>query len=216
MVVGALLVWVMPAPAQRYAEALGSHFWPSLGWGFLILIGVPLVSLLFVMTLVGIPLAIILCVLYLLGLFLSKLGVGYCLGRMIFKKNPGLHPVLVFLVGFGLLAATGFIPIAGSIISWGAIIVGLGGLITMMNRKKAVPVPAAVAVPQAEQAAAPAAPAPTAAVTAAGASGHVVATAPARGKRTRPARKTAKTVKRVKTVKKSSRKAAPKKRSGRK
>jgi hypothetical protein len=206
LLIGLLLVGTLPGPTQRYADAIAAKFWPSLGWGFLILFGVPLVCILFVITLLGIPLAIILGVLYLVGLFLGKLGAAYCLGRIIFRRQPQMHPIAVFLIGYALLAGVGFIPYLGTLIGWLAMIVGMGALTTFVGAPASpaavpappvpvIPTPASAPVLPTPLATPPQPPAPTVRVIA-----KRSKTAPQRGKR---------------VVKKTVRRAAPRKRSGR-
>lgn len=210
LLLGTLLVWLLPHTANRYAAAIQSKVWSNLGWGLLVLIGVPLLGIFFALTVLGIPLAGILFVLYFFGIFLSKLGVGYALGRIIFKKQPQLHPVPVFLVGFALLAAVGFIPVLGSVIGWLAMILGLGGLITLLNtRPTTLPAPAAglpVAPPVAPAATVPV---PTPRAEVAMPAPAAVASVAAPKKRTSVKRTT------VKRVVKPKRAAAPRKRSSR-
>jgi hypothetical protein len=153
LLLGTFLVAVLPAPAGRYAAAIGSKFWPNLGWGLLLSIGVPLLSLLLMLTLLGIPLGILLLILYGLAFILAHLGAGYSLGGIIFKNYAPRHPVPVFLLGYAILAGLGFIPVLGIVVTWLAIFLGMGGLITLGSLPAAPaaagPLPATAAVPPA-------------------------------------------------------------------
>jgi hypothetical protein len=133
LLVGLLLVWLMPSFTQRFGVAVQTKFWPSLGWGLVLLIGIPLGIVLLLISILGIPLALILGLLYLGGIFLARLGVAYWVGALIFSRSQNKKPVLAFLTGYVILALLSFIPVLGFVMNWAAIVIGLGALALVKN-----------------------------------------------------------------------------------
>ncbi len=144
LIVCLLLIWAWPGAAQRYGEAVSRSVWGSLGWGLLLLVGVPIAVILLTVSIVGIPLALLMTVVYLMGLFFSKLGVSCWLGGLVLFQMKHKKVMVTFLVGYAVLVVVGLIPILGTMVNWLAMIIGLGALV--MVRRAAVPVTAPVPV----------------------------------------------------------------------
>lgn len=93
---------------------------PSLGWGLLTLIVVPIAALLFMITVIGIPLALMLLLLYTVILGSARIIISDILGRLIvtYFKQEGRWPfVLSFMITYGILIFLGKIPILGLFIN---------------------------------------------------------------------------------------------------
>jgi len=124
--VGCLLVWLFPPASRHYALVIAEHPWPSLGWGLLTLILIPVTAILLLLSLVGIPLALMLAVLAFLAAQIARLGVGYLVGVRVLRIHPENQRVLSFALGFTLFSVLTFIPILGRLLDILAVIVGLG------------------------------------------------------------------------------------------
>jgi cytoskeletal protein CcmA (bactofilin family) len=117
---------------------------PSIGWGALLVFGLPILAVLALVTLIGIPLGA--------GLLLALVpiyAVGYVtgawlLGRRILK--PATSRFVAFLVGWAILRVVALIPIAGGLGWLAATVFGLGALIVAAWRARR-PYPAAPAAP---------------------------------------------------------------------
>lgn len=149
LILGLVLLAFAPRAADvalvvaRYATGA------AIGWGALLVFGLPILAVIAIVTLVGIPLGV--------GLLLSLTpiySVGYVtgawlLGRLILKE-PTTSRYVAFLVGWGILRAVALIPILGGLGWLVATVFGLGALVV-----------AAWRAGRAYPAAPPAAPAPT-------------------------------------------------------
>ncbi|MEO8422992.1 MAG: hypothetical protein ABI595_03660 [Actinomycetota bacterium] len=124
---GLLLVLFVPRAMEATARTGIDRLGASIGFGFLVLIGVPIVAVIAIAILVGIPLGV--GVLLALG-FLYWLGYtagAYALGRRLISAPT--HRMLAFLAGWGILRLLALIPIAGGLIWLAATVWGLGALV---------------------------------------------------------------------------------------
>jgi hypothetical protein len=130
---GLVLVLLMPVFTRRSTSALTGNVAASLGFGILLLIGVPILAMLvFAVGLLigGWWLGIVLLFLY--GL---ALGVGYIVSAVLVgdvilaRLRPGrAHVVLSLLLGLLVLGSLALMPIVGGIVSGAAVTAGLGAL----------------------------------------------------------------------------------------
>jgi hypothetical protein len=124
---GLLLVLFVPKAMEATARTAIDRLGASIGFGFLVLIGVPIVAVIAIGILVGIPLGI--GVLLALGLlyWLGYTAGAYSLGRRLLSSPT--HRMLAFLAGWGILRLLALIPIAGGLIWLAATVWGLGALV---------------------------------------------------------------------------------------
>jgi hypothetical protein len=124
-VLGVLYLWLAPRAAEAAIAAGRTRVGASIGWGLLLLFGIPIVSLIILFTLVGAPLGFV-------GLFamVPLVALGYVtsaffLGRLILKES---NRFLAFLLGWGILRIVELFPVLGHLVSLAAIVYGLGML----------------------------------------------------------------------------------------
>jgi hypothetical protein len=124
---GLLLILFVPRAADAAARTGIDRLGASIGFGFLVLIGVPIAATVAIGILVGIPLG--LGVLLALGLlyWLGYTTGAYTLGRRLVAAPT--HRMLAFLAGWGILRLLALIPIAGGLIWLAATVWGLGALV---------------------------------------------------------------------------------------
>ena len=130
---GLALVLLMPAFTRRSTSALVSSVGASLGFGVLLLVGVPILAMLvFAVGLLigGWWLGIVLLFLYALAL-----GVGYIVSAVLVgdvilaRLLPGrAHAASSVLLGVLVLGSLALIPVVGAIVSGAATTAGLGAL----------------------------------------------------------------------------------------
>jgi hypothetical protein len=139
LILGLLFVWLFPRAADAIAVAGDTRTGASIGWGFLLFFGIPIIGVLLLVTLVGIPLGIafLLAVvpLYSLGYVAST----YYVGRRVL--GPPRPRALSFLVGLAILRVLALIPILGGLIWFAATVFGLGLLIVAARSQRAEPTP---------------------------------------------------------------------------
>ncbi|MFP4530673.1 MAG: cell shape determination protein CcmA [Halodesulfurarchaeum sp.] len=131
LLLGAMLLLVLPGFSNRVAD----HAAESPGWsafvGLLALIGVPFLLALVAVTIVGIPLAILGLFGYLFVLWVGVVYGEYAVGRWLLGRRSD-EPNRWYALGLGLVlfAVLGAVPIVGGLLVLGALLVGLGALIS--------------------------------------------------------------------------------------
>ena len=136
---GLALVLLVPAFTHRSTRTLSGNVGAGLGFGVLLLVGIPiLATLVFAIGLLigGWWLGLVLLFLYALAL-----GVGYVISAVLVgdlilaRLLPGnAHAALSLLVGVLVLGSLALVPVVGGIVSGAAITAGLGALgLSAMN-----------------------------------------------------------------------------------
>ena len=125
-VLGLLFLGLAPRAVHAGMAVARSGVGAAIGWGLAMTIGLPIVSVLLLVTLIGIPLGLIgllsLALLYGLGYALSAL----ILGRRLIKEPRGV--VLAFSVGLVILRVIDLIPLIGNLVTFAATVFGVGAL----------------------------------------------------------------------------------------
>lgn len=119
-----VLVLIMPSLIHRTTNRAVASPWRALATGFVASILVPIAIVLFMATVIGIPLAFIVGLAWLLVVLLSGPFFGYYIGRLILRGST--RPIVIMLVGAGLLLITYFIPVVGFIALLAALWFGSG------------------------------------------------------------------------------------------
>ena len=126
LILGLVLLKVVPvALGAAYAVAKNEPG-PSLGWGLLTVVGLPVVSVLVMITIVGIPLGLfgllVLALLYSVGYVVAALAAG----RLVVKEPASRY--FAFVVGLFGLRLVGLIPFGGGLVTFLASAYGLGAV----------------------------------------------------------------------------------------
>jgi hypothetical protein len=125
-VLGLLFLALAPRAAHAGMAVARNRIAAAVGWGLVMTIGLPIVSVLLLVTLIGVPLGLIgllsLALLWGLGYALSAL----VLGRRLVKEPRGL--VLAFSAGVLILRVVDLIPLIGNLVTFAATVFGLGAL----------------------------------------------------------------------------------------
>lgn len=142
-VLGLLLLALAPGAAEAVYEAWRTGTGASIGWGLLLLIGLPIVAILAFISILGIPFGVGLA----LALFLIY-AVGYTagawvLGRMLLK--PPSSRFVAFLAGLAILRVVALVPILAGIVGAIATVVGLGSIAVAIWRSRRTTMAAAPA-----------------------------------------------------------------------
>lgn len=134
LLLGLLVLALAPRAADAISEAWRTATWPSVGWGFLLLIGLPLFAVLLFFTLVGLPFAfglgLALFLIYATGYTMA----GVMVGRWIIKP-PGSR-FAAFLAGWAILRGLALIPFVAGLVGFAAVVVGLGAMAVAIWRAR--------------------------------------------------------------------------------
>jgi cytoskeletal protein CcmA (bactofilin family) len=161
-VIGLLLIWLLPTFFNRATQQLAAKPWPSLGWGFIVAIMVPVgaVVLFIAAILVAIALgwltlgnlggslvvatmAAVFSALVAFGLavaYVTKIVVAHWLGQWVLGKlspNRAPSPVMATLIGLVPVVLLTGIPTLGALIGFVIALLGLGALWLMWQRTSA-------------------------------------------------------------------------------
>jgi cytoskeletal protein CcmA (bactofilin family) len=144
LLLGLVLLAFAPRAADA-ADVVGRDApGPSIGWGALLVFGLPILAVLALVTLIGIPLGA--------GLLLALVpiyAVGYVTGAWLLGRRilrPATSRYVAFLVGWAILRVVALLPIAGGLGWLAATLFGLGALIVAAWRARR-PSPSAPAAP---------------------------------------------------------------------
>jgi MFS family permease len=137
--VALLIVIFFPNKTKVLSESISQKFGMNMLTGFIVLIVVPVIALIFFFTLIGIPVAVILLMAYGIILYIGKLFVGVIAGRYIIDKfrpkwSERTRLILGTLKGAGIIYILTLIPILGGIIGFLATLLALGALWTERSR----------------------------------------------------------------------------------
>ena len=125
------MLYLFEKPSQQIVDGLEKNLLASFGWGLLVLIlSLPALILLMI-TGIGLPLALILGALFLIDLYLTKIIIGFELGRkvetVVFKKKN--NPYLSLSLGLAVYYLLASLPVVGPLVTLFALVLGLGALI---------------------------------------------------------------------------------------
>jgi len=135
MIVGWLGLLLFPGFFWATSQLVGSG-WRSLGLGFGVLAGVPVVIVVAAITLVGIPISLMLLATYLAAIYLAKVWVGAFLGRIILRSTGATTGewVLSLLAGLLIITVVEFIPYFGALVRLVVVCFGLGAFAWQLYR----------------------------------------------------------------------------------
>jgi cytoskeletal protein CcmA (bactofilin family) len=132
IVFGVVLLLLVPGFVASAARTTRTHFWKSLGLGFLVFIVTPVVAIIVIATVIGIPVGLALAALYPVALVVGYLTAAVSLGdlgaRLIGRKSElTTGGRMLWLIGaLIILALVRLIPIVGGLIVWLVVLIGLG------------------------------------------------------------------------------------------
>ncbi|MPZ15828.1 MAG: hypothetical protein GEU73_15635 [Chloroflexi bacterium] len=131
-VVGAAALLLTVRGAIAAGAAVTQRPLLSLGWGFGLLVGIPVAAILLLVTIIGIPLAIIALVSYGIMLYVTQAIVALGIGRLLLGQLRSIEGVgwslLALVVGALILVALRSIPFLDVITTLLVFIFGLGAM----------------------------------------------------------------------------------------
>ncbi|MEO0129618.1 MAG: hypothetical protein ABIL02_05210 [candidate division WOR-3 bacterium] len=137
IVIGIILIALFKPYIKKTNEILKSSTWKSLGFGFLTIIIIPVVTVITLATIIGIPVAIFgvfvfLTLAYISGIIFAT-GLGDWIIRLV-KKDGMVSPYLAFIIGFVIFTLVCLIPYLGFFIRLVVIFLGTGMIVLLLNK----------------------------------------------------------------------------------
>jgi cytoskeletal protein CcmA (bactofilin family) len=134
LLVAAVLTAIMPAFYARVAETVRTRAAMSLLTGFIALICVPVLALLFLITIIGVPLGLLTIAMYLMLLVVGYVSTGISIGDWLLTRvksdqsSSTLWRIGGAVVGVLIVSLLARIPWVGGWVVLAALLVGLGAL----------------------------------------------------------------------------------------
>jgi cytoskeletal protein CcmA (bactofilin family) len=132
LVLGLLLLRLAPRAMAAALAVAQAEVGPAIAWGVAIGIGLPVLSVLVMLTLIGIPLGLLgllsLGLIFTLGYVVGALAVG----RLMVKEPTSRY--LAFLAGLVVLRLAGLVPFIGGLVTFVAFVYGVGALAIAAGR----------------------------------------------------------------------------------
>lgn len=125
-VTGLILILLLSKWMKGNAENLQASPWKSLGWGLLLLIGLPIVCVIGMIIVIGVPASMILLTLYFIAIYIAQIVAGLCLGNTIGKGKWA--PIWAMTLGLLIINVLELIPYIGFITGFAVLLFGLGSL----------------------------------------------------------------------------------------
>lgn len=137
LVVGLIIIKIFKEHIVELSESMVEKFWPALGWGFVVTVVTPMVSLLLAITVVGARLALIIMLAWLIILMLAKIVASIAIGRLLVRNywvNKKDSLTTAMAVGIFLSWLVFYIPVIGWLASAVAMWWGVGGLVGYLKK----------------------------------------------------------------------------------
>jgi len=127
LLVGLLMIKFYPKYMDKVSGNLSKNAGRSFVYGIVLLIGVPIVSVILLITLIGIPISMALMFTYFVYIYLTKLFVSYWFGMTLAKKaNKKVSPYLLLTMGLVIFYLITLVPVIGWLISFLSVTIGFG------------------------------------------------------------------------------------------
>lgn len=140
--VGALMLFLFPAFLNESAARIQNSFWKCMAVGFVAICLVPMACFFLAISLVGLPLALLTAMAFTALSYLCKIIVALVIGTLITRRKlqgPKMFPVMG--LGLVILYAAAGSGLAGSIVSFLIVCLGLGGMIFVFLARRTASVP---------------------------------------------------------------------------
>jgi len=141
LVLGLVLIGLAPKAADATYEAARTAIGPSIGWGLLVVIGLPIIGAVATGTLIGLPLGIALLFGLALIFAIGQTTGAWFLGRRLVR---GPSRAVSFLLGWAIVSVLGLVPGLGGVLWFAATVVGLGAISVAVWRVRRASAEAAV------------------------------------------------------------------------
>ncbi len=133
LIVGLLLTTWLRRPMVEMTNRFLVEPWKAMGWGLVVLILAPIISIILMVTIIGIPLGLLLLAAWLMSLYISGVISGVAIGRFLMKKfrKPEAPEASLFwcmVVGVAFLWIISSLPVVGWLICLLSLLWGLGSI----------------------------------------------------------------------------------------
>ncbi|MDE1148327.1 MAG: polymer-forming cytoskeletal protein [Azospirillaceae bacterium] len=139
LLVGGVLYVLFPGVVTNVAAGIAAQPGSAAVKGLAVLILVPLVALLCLVTIIGIPVSLVLGFAYVLLLMVAMPLAGFALSDLMTqRRGPPVSPgdrIRRYALTVLVLSVVQAIPLAGGLVKFGLLLLGLGGATTHLRRR---------------------------------------------------------------------------------
>jgi len=140
--VGALMLFLFPAFLNESAAQIQTSPWKCMAAGFVAICLVPMACFFLAISLVGLPLALLTALTFTVLSYLCKIIVALVIGALIVRnRHQGFKAFPAMGLGLVLLYAAAGAGLAGSIVSFLIVCLGLGGIILAAIARRTISAP---------------------------------------------------------------------------
>jgi hypothetical protein len=130
LILGLLFVWLFPVFTQNTVDLIKNKFWLSVLIGFITLIVVPVVGIIFAITVLGIPITLVLIFTYFVLIYIAKIFISLTIGKSIAEKAKwNMNSYWTFVLGIISYYIIGFVPVVGGLMKIFATFAGMGAIL---------------------------------------------------------------------------------------
>lgn len=143
-----LISGLFPSYAQRLGATVDTQFGGALVLGLTALIGIPILSVVLMVTVIGIPVAIVLLIAYAFLIALSQAAGAVAFGEVALHRlaperyHEATLRVLFALGAMILVLTVTHTPVLGGLVAFIVLLTGMGAVLKLMRRSSAPPAPA--------------------------------------------------------------------------
>jgi hypothetical protein len=130
LILGLLFIWLLPVYTQKTVDLIKNKFWFSVLIGFIALIVIPIVGIIFAVTVLGIPVTLVLMFAYFVLIYIAKIFISLTIGRFIAEKAKwSMNSYWAFVLGIFIYYIVGFVPVVGGLMKIFATFAGIGAIL---------------------------------------------------------------------------------------
>lgn len=137
LVAGIAMLLLFPSVLKRPTEILEQEWPVSLGVGFAVLIGVPVLAIFLAIFLIPAPLSLLAMAIWLPATYIARLVAAYAVGKVLLERRKDdkvARPLGALAVGMVILHLVYAIPYLGGLLMMIATVFGLGALFLAARR----------------------------------------------------------------------------------
>lgn len=136
LVVGIVLIKMFPKNLESALHVLKTRPWKAFSWGLMLLFLLPLASLILLMTILGVPFALTLIAANIIGFYTAKIySVFWISNWCLAKFKLRISRLTALTLGLILYFSLTSIPILGVVLSFAAMLFGLGAGVLAQARR---------------------------------------------------------------------------------
>ncbi len=136
LVSGLILLYLLPKFIDERSEQILTSPVPSLGWGLIALILLPILAVVLMAVVITLPLGFILLFSYFIMLMMANWITSKALGEKLYQSTDQSwlnNRYLQFIVGLLIIKVIGLVPVVGGIVLFGSMLLGLGSLLKWLR-----------------------------------------------------------------------------------